>query len=61
MRANEHLVMSECIERGIARGYRRAFKHSDNPVHEHIMQELEQAVMTEICEYFVFDEVSDGA
>jgi len=44
------------IEAGVARGYRRAFKHVENPEEHTILHSIEECVMSEIYEYFTFDE-----
>ncbi len=56
MRPNAHKLISDCIERGIARGYARAHKHSDDPGENVIKHEIEEAIMNEISDYFLFDE-----
>jgi hypothetical protein len=65
MKANEYLILSDCIERGVNAGWRRAFKHWDVPAevaewleeHEdHIKDSIDIAVKNEICEYFKFEE-----
>lgn len=59
MRANEYLVLSEAVEEGIAYGWMRAHKHVDNPSEEAIKEQLVNAVMASISEYFLFDEARD--
>jgi hypothetical protein len=65
MKANEYLVLSDCVENGVNRGWERAFKHWDIPMdvmdwlEEHdacIKEHIENAVTIRICEYFKFDE-----
>lgn len=65
MRANEYLILSECVENGVSRGWHLAFKHLDMPSsvrnwldkHENIIKnEIDTAVTGQICEYFKFDE-----
>ncbi len=56
MRVKEYPVLVDCVERGVAHGINRAYKHNDNPSHEFIKQQIEDAVMSEICEYFNFEE-----
>jgi len=38
MKANEYLVLSECVEEGIAYGWMRAHKHVENPSEESIKE-----------------------
>jgi hypothetical protein len=54
MRIKYDVVLRDCIENGIKRGYRRAFKHVENPDENSIFQHLEEAIMGEIYEYFDF-------
>ncbi len=56
MRVKEYPVLVDCVERGVAHGINRAYKHTDNPSHEFIKQQIADAVMSEICEYFNFKE-----
>jgi hypothetical protein len=55
MRVNCYAVLSECVERGVARGWSRAHKHTDKPEADQIRQCIEEALLSEICEYFAFD------
>ncbi len=48
-------VLEMCIENGLAYGYRRAFKHNDNPTEEQITDQLKQSIMHELYEWFYFD------
>lgn len=54
MQVNEYLVLQECVEKGIAYGIQRSRKHTDAPTEDQIAQEVEVAVMNEICGYFSF-------
>ena len=65
MRADEYLILSECVENGVSRGWRLAFKHLNVPSpvrdwldeHENLIKDsIDTAVTTQICEYFKFDE-----
>lgn len=55
MRAKTRLILENCIEAGAKRGYRRAFKHNENPSEDQILEHIEEAIMAEIYEYFAFD------
>ena len=48
-------VLEMCIENGLTYGYRRAFKHNDNPTEEQITEQIKQSIMHEIYEWFYFD------
>ena len=56
MKAKTRVILEMAIEQGVARGYRRAHKHVDNPNEGAIMAHLEECVMSQIYEYFTFDE-----
>lgn len=60
MRPNEYLVLSECVEDGINLGYTRAHKHTDTPTEQQIKEAIEQSVMTEICQYFYFEDLNNA-
>jgi len=55
MQAKTRIILSECIERGVSRGYARAYKHNENPTEEELLALIENSVMAEIDEYFEFD------
>ena len=48
-------LMCRCVEDGVAYGYRRAHKHAVTPGEDIIREQIEDAVMNSICEYFYFD------
>lgn len=55
MKANEYKLLSRCIEDGIQLGINRAYKHSDGmPSKDVMLDQIEAAVMQEICEWFDF-------
>ena len=56
MKPKIHVILSQAIEEGVLRGYRRAFKHNEDPSEEVICQTIEECVMSQIYEYFTFDE-----
>jgi hypothetical protein len=56
MRVREYTLLERCVENGIATGYAKAFKHSDNPGEDAIKFSILHAVMLEIAEWFEFDE-----
>jgi hypothetical protein len=68
MKANEYMILSDCVENGVNRGWARAFKHMDLPEevrdwlfdHEDTIKDhIDTAVRGAICEYFKFDEPKD--
>ena len=40
MKVNEYLVMTECVENGVNRGYNRAFKHTETPSEDAIKESI---------------------
>ncbi len=56
MKPKIHVILSQAIEEGVLRGYRRAFKHNEDPSEEVICETIEECVMSQIYEYFTFDE-----
>jgi hypothetical protein len=59
MKVKEYTVLTDCVERGVAFGMSRAYKHSDTPELDYIKRQIEDAVLVEICEYFDFKEEYD--
>lgn len=55
IRAKVYPLMREAVEAGVAYGWNRAHKHVDNPTPEAIREAIEQAVMSEIDQRFLFD------
>lgn len=49
-------VMARAIEEGVAYGWNRSRKHTDEPEPDHVRGEIEAAVLNAIREVFVFDE-----
>jgi hypothetical protein len=56
MQVKEYTVLTDCVERGIVVGWNRAYKHSDTPTTSYIHEQIADAVMLEISEYFNFDD-----
>lgn len=56
IKAKTYPLMREAVEAGIAYGYHRAFKHTNTPEPQAIMDEIEQAVMNEIAARFTFSD-----
>jgi len=50
------VILEQAIEEGTRRGYMRAFKHNEDPSEEIICETIEECVMSQIYEYFTFDE-----
>ena len=56
MKVKTLVILEQAIEEGVRRGYSRAHKHVDNPTEGAIIEQIEDAVMSQIYEYFTFDE-----
>ena len=56
MKPKFHVILSQAIEEGVKRGYRRAYKHNENPSEEVICETIEDCVMSSLYEYFDFPE-----
>jgi hypothetical protein len=56
MKVKTLVILERAIEEGVRRGYRRAHKHIENPTEESICDHIEQCVMEQIHEYFIFGE-----
>lgn len=56
MRAKTYAMLRTAVEDGITVGYNRAHKHTPTPDREDVKGQIELAVMSEICEYFTFDD-----
>ncbi len=57
MVAKEYNVMEMAVSAGVEYGYNRAHKHTDSPSEDQIKEAIIKAVMDDICEWFVFEEV----
>jgi hypothetical protein len=51
---NGYAIISRAVEEGIPGGYRRAFKHNDNPSEDQIFESIREYVMMELCEVLSF-------
>lgn len=56
LKVNTYRVLSECVERGVLYGFRRAHKQYIKPSEEVFREAIENAVMNEVSEHFTFDE-----
>lgn len=59
MRLRAYNIVSDAIERGIHRGYRRAYKYVDDPGEDAIKTEVFNAVMGELCDIIDWDTGED--
>ena len=49
-------ILEECISNGVTSGYRRAYKHNDNPSFEAINDAIVASIMLNIDETFDYIE-----
>ena len=56
MKPKTRIILEMAIEAGVRRGYSRAHKHVENPTEGAIIESIEDCVMSEIYEYFTFEE-----
>ena len=56
MRPKTYRVLELAVEDGVKYGYQRAYKYVDNPTEEAIVKEVQAAVLSAICEWFLFDD-----
>jgi hypothetical protein len=59
MKPKIYMILSQAVEEGVKRGYRRAFKHVEFPSEEAVTESIDSAVMGSILEYFTFDSEYD--
>lgn len=57
MRPKTLPLLEQCIEVGVKRGWHRAHKHNDSPDEDTIINEIEHCVMSEIYEWFDFEDM----
>jgi hypothetical protein len=60
MKPNTYVILERAVEEGARLGYRRAFKHVENPSEEAIVEAIVDGVMLTVSEVFVFSDVSTG-
>ena len=49
--------MEMAVSSGVEYGYNRAHKHNDSPSEGEIKEAIIKAVMDDICDWFVFEEI----
>jgi hypothetical protein len=60
MTPDAYKIIHMAVEDGVAIGVRRAFKYTDTPTEDQMIETIRQEVMNQICEWFKFAESSDG-
>ena len=56
MKPKFRVILDQAVNEGVLRGYRRAFKHNENPTEETIIETIQDCVMGSLYEYFDFPE-----
>ena len=56
MKVKTRVILEQAIEEGVLRGWRQAHKHVENPEEHAIIDRINDAVMSQIYEYFTFDD-----
>lgn len=51
-----YAIIERAVEEGSEFGYNRAFKHTDQPSKEHILESIRNEIMNALCEVISFDE-----
>jgi hypothetical protein len=59
MKANYYEILQHAIEIGIEYGWNRAHKHTDEPIKEHLLSEIENGIWENIHNYFNFDHIDN--
>lgn len=59
MKPDIYKLIEKCVDDGVAYGLHRAYKHTDKPTAEQIQENIRQAIMYEICEWFQFEPKGD--
>ena len=54
MTPREYRLFTKCLETGLRRGYRRAFKRNDSPTVVQLLESLATTVAGEVREFFAF-------
>ena len=56
MKPKFRVILEQAINEGVLRGYRRVYKHNEDPTEETIIETIEDCVMSSLYEYFDFPE-----
>lgn len=56
MKPKTRAILEMAIEEGVRRGWQRAHKHVEKPNEGSILAHLEECVMSQIYEYFTFED-----
>ena len=56
MKPNFHKILETAVSEGVSYGYRRSFKHIENPPEGAIIDNVVEQVMNSLDEYFTFED-----
>lgn len=56
VRIDLYRLVADAVGRGISYGWARAHKHNNTPEAEAVKQDIEDAILSELCEVIQFDE-----
>jgi len=56
VKINVYRIIDDAVESAIRYGYSRAFKHTDSPTKDQIMNEIHRSVMNNLCDILKFDD-----
>ena len=56
MKPKIYNLVSLAVEEGVRSGYRRAYKHDDNPLESLVISTLHTEIMVALSDYFSFEE-----
>lgn len=59
MRVKFRVILDQAIGEGVKIGYRRAYKHNEDPSEDIICETIEDCVMSSLYEYFDFPNEED--
>ena len=57
LKVNVYKLISRTVEEGVARGWQQAHKYTDEPKPDFIRQKIEDSVLSELCEIFIWPDV----
>lgn len=59
MKAKEFELISKCIEDGVEYGISRAYKYNESPSRKDLSEEIQRALLNEICEWWHFEDEAE--
>jgi hypothetical protein len=61
VRLKAYNIISDAVELGVSYGLTRAYKHTNEPDSNYIAEQVENAVMGQLCEVLDFDPERDDS